>query len=494
MRYYPKLICPFIVGWLFSLLLSCRSKENVLPGVASIQIILFQNKKPRPFYFLEDSAHNQLRFEVYYFDEKGTFIQPLATPQFLVNGSPIEADHFTLTKAGQFVFTAKIGNRISHNQLRVEAGSATDYISRFELTTAVPFLNANTTSRLPVFFTIVDKQGRTLDTTGYSLPIKLAVNGVTQVKNQFITATQAGIYTLQASLWGVKSTSLTVTARKPSSYELVRFPVIIHVPQSADVSQIDPARILAEVNQTYRARKASVDPNQADANIEFVPATTDPFGQPLAVAGLDRLSFDNPASVDTAARLVDRVVHQWCPQQYINVFMSVDWLRIYGRGFSYAYLPTNLTSSALTCEQLKEITWTATAIPAIYIYDQHSFEGLSHELGHFLGLTHTFANGCSYVGLFADIPQHEESFPDSRGYKYSCRHIPYVSDFVMDYHAPPNSFTLEQIQYIRLILSRLIYLPGSLKPGNAQLRKALPNELAQGTTIACKPVALGVTY
>ena len=486
MRYYPRPTYLLAIGWLFSLLVSCHPKQDVLPEVASIQIVLSQNKKPKLFYFLEDSAHNQLRFEVYYFDDKGTFIQPLVTPQFLVNGSLIEADSFTLTKAGQFVVTAKIGNRTSNNQLSLETGSVTDYISRFELTTAVPFLNANATSRLPVFFTIVDTQGRSLDTTGYSLPIKLTVNGVPQTESRFITADRVGVYTLQASLWGKKSTGLTVTARKPDSYELVRFPVIIHVPKNADVSQISPARILADVNRTYRANKASVDPNQADTYIEFVPATTDPFGQPLAVAGLDRLSFDNPASVDTVARLINGVVHQWCPQQYINVFVSVDWRRIYGPGFSFSYLPTNLTSSAVTCDQLQDVTWSAEAIPAIYIYDQFSFRSLDHELGHFLGLPHTFQYGCS-PNLFADLPQHEEAHADNKGFKYSCRKVPFVSDYVMDYYVAHTSFTLDQIHHVRQVLSRLIYLPGSLKQGDGSLRKALPSDLEQGTTISCKP-------
>ncbi|GAB3716950.1 hypothetical protein GCM10027592_58710 [Spirosoma flavus] len=486
MSYCPRQIYLLTIGWLVCLLFSCQPKQDVLPGVASIQIVLFQNKKPRPFYFLEDGAHNQLRFEVYYFDEKGTFVQPAVTPQFLVNGIPIEADSFTLTKAGQFVVTAKIGNRTSDNQLRLEAGSATDYISRFELTTAVPFLNANATSRLPIFVTISDKQGRTLDTIGYSLPIKLSIDGVPQAESRFMTANKAGVYTLQASLWETKSASLTVTARKTNSYELVRFPVIIHIPKNADVSQIDPARILADVNRTYRANKTSVDPNQADAFIEFVPATTDPFGHPLAKAGLDRLSFDNPASVDTAAKLINQVVHQWCPQQYINVFVSVDWRRIYGPGYSYSYLPTDLTSTAVSCDQLKNVTWSAKSIPAIYIYDQFSFPSLDHELGHFLGLIHTFQNGCTTPNFFADIPQHEEARADNKGIKYSCSQVPFVSDYVMDYYVAHNSFTQDQIRYIRQVLSRLTYLPGSLKQGNGRLGTGSLGEIEQGTTIACK--------
>lgn len=493
MKYCPKRIHLVVLGWLVSLVAGCHAKEDVLPGVASMQILLFQNKKPQPFYFLEDSTHNQLRFQVYYFDDRGGFIQPVATTQFLVNGSPIPSNTFTLTKAGQFVFTAKVGNRISDNQLSVEAGPIGEYIGRFELTTAVPLLNANSTSRLPVFYTLIDKQGHIVDTTGYSLPINLTVDGVSQAETRFITAGQAGIHTLQASLWGKKSASLTVTARKLNSYELIRFPVIIHVPKSADLSQLDPVRILAEVNRTYRANKTSVDPNQADAYIEFVPATTDPFGQPLSVAGLDRLSFDNPTSVDTAARLVDQIVHKWCPQQYINVFMSVDWLRIYGPGYSYAYLPTNLTGSAVTCDQLRDVVWTATNIPAIYIYDRTTFDALAHELGHFLGLQHTFQNGCLSPSLFTDIPQHEETRPDGGGYKYSCKKIPYVSDFVMDYHAPPVSFTQEQIQYVRRILGRSIYLPSSSDHSHQGLRSALPSQLEKGVTIACQPTALGST-
>ncbi|GAB4024677.1 M43 family zinc metalloprotease [Spirosoma koreense] len=474
-----------LLAWLMLLAGSCRPKEDVLPGVANVQLVLSQNKRPLPVYFLEDTAHDQVSFQVYFFDDKGFFVTPTVTPEFLVNGIPIQGNTYRFRQAGQFTFTAKIGNRSSDNQLTLTAGKAVDLIREFTLTTAVPFVNADSTSRLPLVYTLIDKQGNVLDSLDYAFPIQLTANGVAQQEHRYIKAGHEGPYTLQANLWGKQSNVLPVTARKPLSYDLVRFPVIIHIPKSANPSRIDPSRILAEVNRTFRARKPSADPNQADAYMEFVPATTDPDGRPLAVPGLDQLAFDNPPSVDTAVASVSRVVRRWCPQQYINVFLRVDWARIYGPDYSYSYIPRSLTGSPLTCEQTSHQTWQSYEIPAIFIVNEDSFPSLDHELGHFFGLMHTFDNGCTGPAAFPDVAQHKESHADGYGLKYTCSKIPFVSDYTMDYYVPHNSFTYQQIQPIRLTLNRLVYIPAGAIPRSGRQPADQPAQRERGTIMAC---------
>lgn len=84
---------------------------------------------------------------------------------------------FTFTQADQYTFTAQVGNRTSENQIVVSAGSAADNISRFVIKTAVPFLNADSVSRLPLSYEIIDKQSHPLKLLEYA-PVRLSVNGV----------------------------------------------------------------------------------------------------------------------------------------------------------------------------------------------------------------------------------------------------------------------------------------------------------------------------
>lgn len=473
-----------IAGLLIVLLTTCRSQDDVLPGVARIQLVVAQNKQPLPIYFLDDTAHNQLKLEVYYYDANNVFVTPTLTPQFLVNGQPIGGNSYTFEQAGQFTFTAKVGNRLSDNQITVSAGLAAETIDYFIINTAVPFVNADSVSHLPLTYEIVDKQGRSLNPLDYA-PIKLSVDGKASADITSFSTQQAGEHSLQASFLGKGSYPLKITARKPLTYDLVRLPVVMHILKSADAAKINPTAILAEVNRAYRRNKRSTDPNQADAYIEFIPATTDPDGRMLAVAGLDPLSVDNPSSVDTAAALVRRIVRRWCPQQYINVFVSLDWLRQYGPGISYSYLPYGLVNSSVTCEDIKKITWNDYEMPAIYIYDQYSFASLDHELGHFLGLTHTFNSDCSRQNLLADVPRHLESRSDTKGLKYTCIGLPFVSQYVMDHYAPHNSFTYEQVQVMRQSLKWTSYVPLLPSLRNGRRSVGLPGGLEKGSIISC---------
>ncbi|UHG93177.1 M43 family zinc metalloprotease [Spirosoma oryzicola] len=457
----------------------------MLPDVARIEVVLAKNKPLLPIVFLEDSTHKQVTLDVYYFDANNSFVSPAVTPQFLVNGQPLSSNTYTFSQPGQFTFSAQIGNRKSDNELVVKVGSVADLISRFSITTAVPALNADSISRLPLIYELVDGKGRSLNPIDYP-PISLSVNETRNPNNDFLSTQQAGEHRLQASFLGKRSDVLLVTARKPARYPLVRLPVIIHILQSANASQINPTSILADVNRTFRQNKRSTDPNQADAYLEFVPATTDPDGHPLTIAGLDILTVDNPSSIDTARAWVNRIVHHWCPQQYINVFVSLDWVRRYGRGYSYSYFPGSPGSTPLTCEQIQTIDWPTNDVPAIYIYDQWSFISLDHELGHFLGLVHTFQYGCSRSGLEVDVPYHVEAYPDASGLKYTCDRIPFVSQYVMDYYVPHNSFTYDQVKSMRRTLNVGSYIPKAVTRRGDQRSGAIPFRLEQGSIIPCQ--------
>ncbi|MBO0953282.1 M43 family zinc metalloprotease [Fibrella forsythiae] len=477
----PRLGKPLIyllIGLLAAGLLSCQPPEKELPGVARMQIVLAQNQMPKPVYFLEDTTHNRVNFELYYFDASGSFLTLSDKPQFLVNGQPFAGSSYIFTRAGQYTFTARLNNRVCDNQLDLRVSPVREYIDHFVLSSFVPVLNADSVSQLPLSYQLITKQGEFLDPLAYASP-RLRADGKELAESNYFATGQAGIHTLQATFLGMASGGLDLTARRAVTYPLVRLPVVIHLAQNVDSLGIDPAKLLAGVNRLYRKAQRTIDPNQADSFLEFYPAPIDPGGRPLALAGLHRLAINNPATREGAVAAINALLQQWCPQRYINVVMGIDWARLYSASRSYAYLP-NLPQgpSELTCEDLVKANWSSP--PAIYLSDPYQPSILSHELGHFLGLPHTFSSSCpSGPAAFTDLPKHLEALPDASGLKYSCDTHSFRSEYAMDYYVPQLSFTYDQVKLMRRLVEFGGYIPRSPPPAGRR-RRTQPIALESG--------------
>lgn len=451
-------------------LFTCKPTDPGLPGVDKIQIILAKNGQPLPFYFLEDTAKRMVSFDVYYFDERGSYITVDGQPQFFVNGKPFSGNSYTLTHPGKYVFTAKVNNKTSSNGIELTVFTIAEYVKSFVLKSLVPAFDADSGRHVTLAFDLITKKGEILNALDYGSP-KLKVNGHLRSEANFFATTQAGKYELEADFQGLKSNLLTLTARDPIQFPIVRLPVIFHFTKDWANPSDNPTAILAGVNEIYRqARRAEVS-SQANTYIEFFPATHDPLGRVLPVVGMHELAIENPTSlsVEESQVIVANVLHEWCPQRYINVFIgSVHWISQYPISRSYSYLPSIPSeASKLTCADLEKTAWAGNP-PAIHIGGNLGSGGngftMAHELGHFLGLSHTFVSECYESPPYTDAPFYMIPVPDHNGFIYTCNNIRFLPRNFMSYNiSSTHSITQDQVKIMRKVVDFGVYIPRTPK-------------------------------
>lgn len=477
--YCHLLVICCLIGMSTSLL-TCRPlPDEVLKGT-SLQLVMAQNRPPKSIYFWEDSLQRQVSFELYYFDQNHLFTQLSETPQFLVNGQPIAGATLTFPGIGRYIVSARIKDRISDNQIVLTVSTATDYLQSLVIKAPVMLLNADSISQLQLTYELIPKQGNPLQVADYPSP-QLMADDQPRGQAAFFSTQQTGIHRLQATFLGIVSNPLVVNARPAVAYPLVRLPVVLHVPKEM-AQAVNPTTLLAAVNQFYRQKLSGTDPNRADTGIEFYPASTNPQGQPLAIAGLHSLSSPEAESVSEAQRIVADLLHTWCPRQYINVFIGNNWIDGYAPSTNYSFLPILSASGRPqpTCDDLMAVNWSAGQLPAIHLAPGISWTidngTLAHELGHFLGLNHSFSSSCVGPSVFGDVPIHLGRLADQQGVRYSCQGAAFISDNIMDSGGPWRSFTQDQVQSMRRTLEQGNYIPNSFTSGshsNERLRTQL---------------------
>jgi hypothetical protein len=256
-------------------------------------------------------------------------------------------------------------------------------------------------------------------------------------------------------------------------------PVIFHVVHEGEPvgtgTNVSNAAIMAMFNDLVEDfQLLNADQSQArsgfgftpaDANIDFCLAQQDPNGLPLTETGVVRVQTtetwfdsDNPSEVNAmkSAPLGSPI---WDRDDYLNV-----WICDISNGASsgtagYAYRPQG---SFLPNSQIDGI-----------VVDYNlglNANVLTHEVGHYLGLMHTWGNsgGCTDDDGFSDTPQ---TAGPSFNYGGSCSGNQSVCgatqtqyENYMDYSNCTVMFTQEQVNYMDNILntyrSSLFLSPG----------------------------------
>lgn len=301
-------------------------------------------------------------------------------------------------------------------------------------------------------------------------------------------------------------------------YEL---PVIFHVLYQDKnnplqyVSQKRLADILQIVNGMYKNRTNSVD-----MNLTFTLTTTGPNGETLTTPGVEYIEQSQNYPIDCETFMNDNsgyyVKYLWDPNKYINI-MIYNFTSDPNSGsvtLGISHLPYS-TTGANFLEGLTETKYSSiklenlqfpysVSINSLFInresispkYDPADVTvTLAHELGHYLGLHHTFSsdkngniiNTCKDTDYCDDTPSYnkiqydadyayvEQNEPENYNFNYlvrrtNCSNNTFISYNIMDYSISySNQFTPDQRARIRHVLSYSPLIPGP-KNGQVQTR------------------------
>ena len=305
-------------------------------------------------------------------------------------------------------------------------------------------------------------------------------------------------------------------------YEL---PVVFHVlyKDKTDklqyVSQSRLADILGVVNKLYKNKMGSVD-----MNLTFVLANTDPDGNTLAAPGVDYVQWQESYPIDCDKFMSDEsgkyVKYLWNPNKYINVMvynfavddsgsttLGISHLPFSTKGSTFMEGLNPVESSYLTLSNLR-FPYCAS-INSLYINEQSSGNTynsadvtvtVAHELGHYLGLHHTFSedkngtyDGCIDSDYCKDTPTYNKVYYDewsNTQLGLGVRDLPtlalrencmtnqrFTSHNIMDYaFSYSDQFTQNQYDRIRHVLTYSPLIPGP-KKGQAQTRSVVEGPL-----------------
>ena len=171
------------------------------------------------------------------------------------------------------------------------------------------------------------------------------------------------------------------------SVGLLRIPCVVHVIRnsSGSLGNIPVDKVISGIrilNEDFKAIAGTNGSNGNDAQVEFYLATVDPDGNPT-----DGMTFSNNDTWYNDGGSYWNSLN-WDPSRYMNIYTTTA-----GGNLGYVpFLPACGSPGASSDRVV--VLWESYGEDAPYgpPYDQG--RTLTHEVGHYLGLNHTFNGGC----------------------------------------------------------------------------------------------------
>ena len=246
----------------------------------------------------------------------------------------------------------------------------------------------------------------------------------------------------------------------------ITIPVVFHVVYNGEAENISDEQILSQLevlNADFRRRNADAvntpsyfAPYAADTRIEFCLASLAPNGDPttgITRTQTYRSEFDY--AFDYIKKGDNGGVDAWDTNRYLNIWVG----NIKDKVLGYASPP------GTTLPHLDGVVLHYTAVGAAPVNKYDSPYNLgrtgTHEVGHWLGLSHIWGeeeDSCSDSDGISDTPnQQTYTTACSGGIELSCDNGPYGNMYqnYMDYShdACMNLFTHGQAAYMKAVIS-----------------------------------------
>lgn len=293
-----------------------------------------------------------------------------------------------------------------------------------------------------------------------------------------------------------------------------KLPIVFHViynngqSEQQNVPQERLYEMLDTVNKLYK----DAGFQSQNMNVEFVAATVDPQGNTMKEPGIDRIKYPTGTlDMNDVMFGENRKYNQflWDPNKYVNV-MIYTFSSNYSNTLGVAHFPYSPQDYEMNGTETTPYDYISVDnLPYAYcvslnnswiqkgtstdeigkLQDIQSDLGhtLAHELGHYLGLRHTFSeaeSGCADTDYCKDTPSYDyteytyqiQQF--SQGWqngtiehtkenfltlfdRQNCEGQKFTSHNIMDYEfCYSNQFTADQLARVRHVLTYSPLIPG----------------------------------
>lgn len=175
-------------------------------------------------------------------------------------------------------------------------------------------------------------------------------------------------------------------------------PVVVHLLQSTSTALVPDSLVHSQIvalNETFRKLNAdtvNIPPVfqsiAADCDIEFQLASIDPYGCPAT--GINRIQSPLAIHEGGQERYMKGLI-QWDPHRYLNIWVTESINGGFAQG--YGTFPDWFADNP----ELDGVVISENVFGYIPNDPLHTGKVGTHEVGHWLGLYHTFQDGC--VGL-----------------------------------------------------------------------------------------------